>query len=112
MEAPLSEFFLHLILIPELGIFIALLTSLLTPFFSDSVPVKNVLLLRISLSSLVIQGLLFGKIVTSLVGMMLSTKKVMCEDTCSMMLLAEGRKLFQSVDSILAELQCSRGSTA
>ena len=67
-------------------------------------------------SSLVIQGLLFLKIVTVLMGNTLSAQKDMYEDTvstCSLMLLEGARRLSQPVDqSIPAELQCCRWSSA
>ena len=57
----------------------AWLTSLLTDFFSVSVPVKKMVyfLLRITFRSFLIQGLLLGKMVSVLEGMMSSIQKLM-----------------------------------
>lgn len=52
--------------------------------------------------SLVTQGLLLGKIVTFLEGIILSTQKVMYAETisaCSLMLVEEDVRVFQSVVS-------------
>lgn len=84
-EIPLNAFFLHPFLYFSLAVFIAPMTSLLTSFHSDSEPVKKILffLLRISFSSFVTQDLLFGKMVIVLEGMMLSTQKLMSDETMS-----------------------------
>lgn len=76
---PWVNFFSTLFLYFSLAVFMASLTSLLTSFFSVSVQVKKILffLLRISFRSFVIQGLLLGKMVTVLEGIMLSTQKLM-----------------------------------
>lgn len=60
----------HLVLILQVGIFCGTLYLFVYLPFSDLVPVKNTLfsLLSIILSSFVIQGLLFGMIITFLMG--------------------------------------------
>ncbi len=115
---PSINFCSTLFLYFSLAILMARLTSLLTFFISNSEPVKKILffLFRISLSSLVIQGLLLGKIVTVFEGTMLSTQKEMYDETvstCSLMLLEVERRLSQSVDSkhpcrdwILSSVHC------
>ena len=101
---PSVNFSSTLFLYFSLAVFMARLTSLLTSFFSDSEPVKKILifLLRTSFSYFVTQGLLFGKMVTVLEGMMLSSQKLMYDETvstCSTMSFDEDRKIFQAVNS-------------
>ena len=68
------KIFLHLVIF-QLGIFFAMLYCFVCVLFSDLVLVGSILffLLRITLSYLVIQGLLFGWEGRLLVGMMSST---------------------------------------